>query len=73
MFGKALTTVALKRAARLITISAIATLVATAGNTADLHLRIHVVPGHEARPAGLEARKQLFQEFLKFLKDYDRR
>jgi hypothetical protein len=71
MFGKALTTIALKRVARLITISAFATLVATAGNAADLRLRMHITPGHEARPAGTEARKQLFQEFLKFLKNRD--
>jgi len=77
MFGNALTIARLKRAGRLPAISAFATLGAGGGFAADLRLRIDGTPfsmaeferflaARHERPASLEARKQLFQEFLRW-------
>jgi hypothetical protein len=71
MSGNALTVVMLKCAGRLLAISAFAILVASNANAADLRLPIKAASRHEQQPADLEARKQLFEQFLQWLREHE--
>jgi hypothetical protein len=75
MPGKMLTVIVPKRAGRLLTILVFATLLAGSATATDLRLRINGTPfamsefeqfltARHEKPASLEARKRLFQEFL---------
>lgn len=71
MFGDLPTVIALKRAGRLLTPLAFAILVANSGNAADLRLPISATPRRVEQPSAAEARQQLFEEYLKWLRQHD--
>jgi hypothetical protein len=73
MFGNALTVVMLRCAGRLLAISAFAILVASNANAADLRLPVKAAPRHEQQSTALEARKQLFEQFLQWLREQEQR
>jgi hypothetical protein len=77
MFGKMLTVMASKHAGRPLTLLIFTTLVAGSGNAADLQPRIDGTPftmaaferfltARHQKPVSPQARKQLFQEFLRW-------
>jgi hypothetical protein len=81
MFGNVLTLVSLKRVGPLLTGLAFAILVAGSGNAADLPRRQFskaeferfLADRREVVPASAEARKKLFDEFLRWRAARERR
>jgi hypothetical protein len=73
MFGNVLTAIMLKRAGRLVAMSAFAALLASNGNAADLRLPVNVVPRHEKSSSRVEARKVRFEQFLEWLRERQQR